>query len=69
MIGHIDIQVKEEHWEELRELCEEPHLHYEGMNECPICDKPLIEAAIDKIKRLENEVREFRGPGKNLQSG
>lgn len=50
MIGYIQIDVREDRWERLRKLLEVDHEHCDGMNECAICDEPLIDVAIREIE-------------------
>lgn len=49
----ITITISQSNFEELAKLVVVPHEHYDGMNECYICDRPITEAAIEKIKELE----------------
>lgn len=56
--GPVDVSVPAATWERLRKLCEIPHEHGAGMNECAICDEPLIDAAIQKIEKAEALLRE-----------
>ena len=58
MIGWSKIDVRNDQWERLRGLLHTPHEHCEGRNECPICDKPLIEDAADKIESLQASLDE-----------
>jgi hypothetical protein len=45
-------------WEQLRALLPDiPHEHFEGMNECAICDKSLIECAAEEIGALRKRLR------------
>lgn len=67
MINYTEISIRNDRLERLRELADEPHLHYEGMNECSICDKSLAEALIDKIEYLQNN--QMKVEPKNMQSG
>ena len=46
----------EEQWDRLRKLCDTPHEHYDGMNECSICDKSLVVDAADKIAELRTKL-------------
>jgi hypothetical protein len=45
----LNIPVLETTWEKIRKLCYDVHEHPDGMNECPICDKELIEDVLDKL--------------------
>lgn len=45
----------------LRQLVEVPHLHHGGQNECSICDRSLISAAIEKIETLTKAVQKASG--------
>lgn len=56
----ITITISQSNFEELAKLVVVPHEHYDGMNECPICDTPITEAAIQKIKKLEAKCAEMR---------
>lgn len=49
----LAIRVREDKWEQLRKLVIPAHKHPEGMNECHICDRDLIDATIDKLTDLE----------------
>ena len=54
----IAIHVNKERWDELRALIDDiegPHEHYDGMNECNICDEPVIDAAIRLLHQLEQK--------------
>ena len=61
MIGHKDISVKDETLTRLREAVKVEHEHYEGMNECHICDEPLMDAVADKIESQQSEVKRLNG--------
>jgi len=61
-----DHGVSLEQWERLRLLCDTPHEHYEGQNECAICDKALcdkalVEDAADRIEKMRGELSQLRG--------
>jgi len=52
--------IQTRHIEELRTAINEiegPHEHGEGMNECAVCDEPIIRAAVRVLKRLRDERR------------
>lgn len=49
MIRKLVIEGTEEQIEKLRDLLKIDHEHYEGQNECEICDTPLIKALIDDL--------------------
>jgi hypothetical protein len=49
----IEIIVSQAKFDELRRLVAIMHKHYDGMNECPVCDTPIIDAAIHRIKELK----------------
>lgn len=46
------IHVTDKQWETLRTLLKIPHKHYDGMNECSICDEEILSAAVREIVRL-----------------
>lgn len=46
--------------ETLREVLKDGHEHYDGMNECATCDQPLLQAATDKITKLQTELDRLR---------
>ena len=50
----IKITVNRKKWDRVRELCQKPHDHYEGMNECQICDEPLIDVIGRKLEKLKD---------------
>lgn len=60
MIGYSEISIRNDQWERLRELLYVPHEHCEGRNECDICDKPLIEDAVDVLERLQEEISSIK---------
>ena len=47
----VQLDVSSADVEALRELLRIEHEHYDGMNECSICDEPLITAAIKELKK------------------
>lgn len=56
----IKMLVNGDKWEELRELLKLEHEHTDGMNECSICDEPLVDAAIKELERLNSLVDYLR---------
>ena len=44
----------------LRKLVAVEHEHYEGQNECSICDTPILDAASETIEHLTAEVASLR---------
>jgi len=48
------VSVRVDKWKRLQTLCEElePHEHYEGMNECHICDEPLTDVLIRHLESI-----------------
>lgn len=48
----MQIDVSKSEWEKLRKLLEVPHEHHDGMNECHICDEPIVTAAVNEITKL-----------------
>lgn len=50
----------EQELNELRELVKIKHEHYDGQNECAICDGSLIRAAINEIKGLKAQIAEMK---------
>lgn len=51
----IRITVNEERWDALRKACAIP-----GQNECSICDMELVDAAIECIAELRQEILKAR---------
>jgi len=49
MIGHINIDVDRVKWEKIRKLVAIEHEHSDGMNECSICDMPMVDSIIDHM--------------------
>ncbi len=45
----INIPITQDQLKELRKLCHTPHAHPEGQNECPICEMPIIDAALKQL--------------------
>ena len=56
----FDVSVREDRWQRLRELSVREHEHYDGMNECPICDQSLVDAAIERIEGRDREIAELK---------
>jgi len=52
----MTLTVNRAKWRHLADLLTPEHLHHEGMNECHICDKPVVDAAIERISDLEREL-------------
>ena len=49
-----NVSIRVDKWKRLQALCEElePHEHYDGMNECSICDEPLTDVLIRHCESL-----------------
>lgn len=52
----IQVTVNADQWDALRKACEIPHDHYDGQNECSICDEPLVIAATNTIAALRHDL-------------
>ena len=52
----LSLDISKSEWDRLRRLLEIPHRHYEGMNECAICDAPVISCAIGEILDLRKKL-------------
>lgn len=50
-------------WQRLRKLLVTPHEHYDGQNECPICDEPLVSASADEIEKLRAKLKTAEARG------
>lgn len=55
----MNIHATTEQVVELRQLVIIEHEHPEGLNECYICDEPLVSCAINKIKQLQAELEQM----------
>ncbi len=49
-----NVSVRVDRWKRLQALCEElePHQHYDGQNECQVCDEPLTDALVRHLETL-----------------
>jgi len=49
-----NVSVRVDRWKRLQALCEElePHQHYDGQNECQVCDEPLTGTLIRHLETL-----------------
>ncbi len=59
MIDHYDLQIRKDEWESLRKILETPHEHVESRNECPICDKSLVQDAVDQFSALKSQLDRY----------
>lgn len=51
----VTITINGAHLDRLRDLLYVEHEHFDGMNECSICDQCLIEAACKEIEALRKK--------------
>ena len=53
MIGWVDVPFQEEVLKAIRAELErvEPHEHYEGMNECSVCDENIGDAILRCLRK------------------
>ena len=56
----LTITVNREKWRKLADAVTPAHHHHEGMNECNICDRPVVDSAILRIRELESNLVEVR---------
>jgi len=49
-----NVSVRVDRWRRLQALCEEiePHQHYDGQNECQVCDEPLTDTLVRHLETL-----------------
>ena len=49
-----NVSVRVDRWKRLQALCEElePHQHYDGQNECQVCDEPLTDTLVRHLDTL-----------------